>query len=229
MTKSRRYKALVDGFDRNNLYSLEEAVDLIKKSSVKFKETVDIAINLGVDPRHADQLVRGTVSLPNGTGKSVKVLVITQGDNVSLAESAGADYVGSDEFVDKIKDGWLDVDNIVVTPDMMGKVGQLGKILGPRGMMPSPKAGTVTADVEKAVKELKAGRIEFKVDKRGIIHSILGKVDFDSNQLLENANVFIKKILRAKPSSVKGTYMKKITMSSTMGPGIKIDTNSIVL
>ena len=229
MGKSKRFEELFKSYDRNNFYSIEDGIDLIKKSTAKFKETVDIAINLGVDPRHADQLVRGTVSLPNGTGKTVKVLVITQGDNVSLAESAGADFVGSDEFVDKIKGGWLDVDTIIVTPDMMGKVGQLGKLLGPRGLMPSPKSGTVTTDVEKAVKEIKAGRIEYKVDKKGIIHSILGKVDFESAKLLENAQVFIRTILRARPASVKGTYMKKITISSTMGPGIKIDTNSVTL
>ena len=229
MNKSKRFEELCKGYDRNNLYSVEDGIDLIKKSTAKFKETVDIAINLGVDPRHADQLVRGTVSLPNGTGKNVRVLVVTQGDNASLAESAGADFVGSDEYIDKIKGGWLDVDTIIVTPDMMGKVGQLGKLLGPRGLMPSPKSGTVTTDVQKAVKEIKAGRIEYKVDKKGIVHSILGKVDFESSKLLENAQVFIRTILRARPASVKGTYVKKITISSTMGPGIKIDTNSVTL
>ena len=229
MTKSRRFEDLEKKLDRDKFYSIEEGVLLLKDSTAKFNETVDVAINLGVDPRHADQLVRGTVSLPNGTGKDVKVLVITQGDNVAKAESAGADYVGSDEYVEKIKGGWLDIDTIIVTPDMMAKVGQLGKVLGPRGLMPSPKAGTVTADVEKAVKEIKAGRIEYKVDKQGIVHSILGKVDFGSDKLLDNAKVFIKTILRARPASVKGTYMKKITISSSMGPGIKIDINSITL
>jgi len=229
MTKSRRFKDLEKSFDRDKNYSIEEGVLLLKGSAVKFNETVDIAINLGVDPRHADQLVRGTVSLPNGTGRDVKVLVITQGDNVAKAESAGADFVGSDEYVDKIKGGWLDIDTIIVTPDMMAKVGQLGKVLGPRGLMPSPKAGTVTADVKKAVEEIKAGRIEYKVDKQGIVHSILGKADFESDKLLDNAKAFIKTILRARPASVKGTYMKKITISSTMGPGIKIDTSSITL
>ena len=229
MGKSKRFKELTKSYNRDNLYSIEDGVSLLKDSTAKFNETVDIAINLGVDPRHADQLVRGTVSLPNGTGKSVKVLVITQGDNIVLAESAGADFVGSDEYVDKIKGGWLDIDTIIVTPDMMGKVGQLGKLLGPRGLMPSPKSGTVTTDVSKAVKEIKAGRIEFKVDKKGIIHSILGKADFDLAKLLENAQVFIRTILKARPASVKGTYMKKITISSSMGPGIKIDVNSITL
>jgi len=229
MTKSRRFKDLEKSFDRDKNYSIEEGVLLLKGSAVKFNETVDIAINLGVDPRHADQLVRGTVSLPNGTGRDVKVLVITQGDNIAKAESAGADFVCSDEYVDKIKGGWLDIDTIIVTPDMMAKVGQLGKVLGPRGLMPSPKAGTVTADVKKAVEEIKAGRIEYKVDKQGIVHSILGKADFESDKLLDNAKAFIKTILRARPASVKGTYMKKITISSTMGPGIKIDTSSITL
>ena len=229
MTKSRRFEDLEKKIDRDKFYSIEDGVLLLKNSTVKFNETVDVAINLGVDPRHADQLVRGTVSLPNGTGKDVKVLVITQGDYVSKAESAGADYVGSDEYVEKIKGGWLDIDTIIVTPDMMAKGGQLGKVLGPRGLMPSPKAGTVTTDVEKAVKEIKAGRIEYKVDKQGIVHSILGKADFESDKLLDNAKVFIKTILRARPASVKGTYMKKITISSSMGPGIKIDINSVTL
>lgn len=229
MNKSKRYSDLSKKVDSSVIYSLSDGIALLKKDSVKFNETIDIAINLGVDPRHADQLVRGTVALPNGTGKDVKVLVITQGDNVALAEAAGSDFVGSEEFVDKIKGGWLEADVIIVTPDMMGKVGQLGKVLGPKGLMPSPKAGTVTTDVSKAVKEIKAGRIEYKVDKQGIIHSILGKVDFGVEKLLENAEEFIKAILRARPAAVKGTYLKKITISSTMGPGIKIDVNSITL
>ena len=227
MAKSKRYNNLFKNVDRDTQYTLVDGIGLIKQGSVKFDETVDIAVNLGVDPRHADQLVRGTVALPNGTGKDVKVLVIAQGDNIALAEEAGADLVGSDEYISKIKGGWLDVDTIIVTPDMMAKVGQLGKILGPKGMMPSPKSGTVTADVARAVKEIKSGRIEYRVDKQGIVHSVLGKAGFGPEKLYQNALVFLKAIKSARPASVKGTYLKKVTISSTMGPGIKIDIASI--
>ena len=227
MAKSRRYNDLYKRVDRDVFYTLSDGIGMIRSGSVKFDETVDIAVNLGVDPRHADQLVRGTVALPNGTGKDVKVLVIAQGENIALAESAGADLVGSDEYISKIKGGWVGVDTIIVTPDMMAKVGQLGKILGPKGLMPSPKSGTVTTDVTRAVKEIKSGRIEYRVDKQGIVHSVLGKVGFGSDKLLENALVFMGAIKSARPSSVKGTYLKKVTISSTMGPGIKIDVNSI--
>lgn len=227
MAKSKRYNDLFKNVDRDTQYTLVDGIGLIKQGSVKFDETVDIAVNLGVDPRHADQLVRGTVALPNGTGKDVKVLVIAQGDNIALAEDAGADLVGSDEYISKIKGGWLDVDTIIVTPDMMSKVGQLGKILGPKGMMPSPKSGTVTVDVAKAVKEIKSGRIEYRVDKQGIVHSVLGKAGFGSEKLYQNALVFLRAIKSARPASVKGTYLKKVTISSTMGPGIKIDIASI--
>ncbi len=228
MKKSKRYAENLAKVDRNKDYSLSDGVQMLKEmAGVKFDETVDIAVNLGVDPRHADQVIRGTVSLPNGTGKDVKVLVFAQGENVVIAEEAGADYVGSDEFVDKVKGGWTDVDVIISTPDMMGKVGQLGKILGPRGLMPSPKAGTVTPDVAKAVNEVKAGRIEYRVEKTGIVHSIIGKSSFESEMLVENAQTFVNALLRAKPASVKGTYLKKITLSSTMGPGIKIDKTTI--
>ena len=227
MAKSRRYNDLYKRVDRDVFYTLSDGIGMIRSGSVKFDETVDIAVNLGVDPRHADQLVRGTVALPNGTGKDVKVLVIAQGENIALAESAGADLVGSDEYISKIKGGWVGVDTIIVTPDMMAKVCQLGKILGPKGLMPSPKSGTVTTDVTRAVKEIKSGRIEYRVDKQGIVHSVLGKVGFGSDKLLENALVFMGAIKSARPSSVKGTYLKKVTISSTMGPGIKIDVNSI--
>ena len=227
MAKSKRYNDLFKNVDRDTQYTLVDGIGLIKQGSVKFDETVDIAVNLGVDPRHADQLVRGTVALPNGTGKDVKVLVIAQGDNIALAEDAGADLVGSDEYISKIKGGWLDVDTIIVTPDMMAKVGQLGKILGPKGMMPSPKSGTVTVDVARAVKEIKSGRIEYRVDKQGIVHSVLGKAGFGPDKLYQNALVFLKAIKSARPASVKGTYLKKVTISSTMGPGIKIDIASI--
>jgi large subunit ribosomal protein L1 len=198
-------------------------------TNTKFDETIDIALNLGVDPKHADQAIRGTVSLPHGTGRDISVLVFAQGENVVIAEEAGADYVGADEFIEKVKKGWTDIDVIISTPDMMGRVGQLGKILGPRGLMPNPKAGTVTTDIEKAIKEVKAGRIEYRVDKAGIIHSVIGKSSFEESKLLENAKIFVNTIVRARPASVKGTYLKKITLSSTMGPGIKIDRTSVGL
>ena len=228
--KSKRHIENLNKIDKNINYSLVDGVDIIKSfATTKFDETIDIAVNLGVDPRHADQVVRGTVTLPHGTGKVVKILVFAQGENVVLAEEAGADYVGSDDYVEKIKGGWTDVDVIVSTPDMMGKVGQLGKVLGPRGLMPNPKSGTVTTDVVKAVKEIKAGKIQYRVDKKGIVHSLIGKASFEKEKIVDNASLFIKTLLRVKPASVKGTYMKKITLSSTMGPGLKIDKNSIIL
>ncbi len=188
----------------------------------KFDESVDMAVNLGVDPRHADQIVRGTVVLPHGTGKSIRVLVIAQGDKAKEAEAAGADFVGA-EFVTKIKEGWLDVDVIVATPDMMGQVGPLGRVLGPRGLMPNPKSGTVTMDVQRAVKDVKAGKIEFRVDKTGNLHAPVGKVSFSAAQLLENMTTFMEAVVRAKPAAAKGTYIRSVTVSSTMGPGIHID------
>ena len=188
----------------------------------KFDETVDIAVRLGVDPRHADQVVRGTVVLPHGTGKKVKVLVITQGDRVREAESAGADYVGI-EYVQKLKDGWLDADVIVATPDVMGQLGQLGKVLGPRGLMPNPKAGTVTMDVSRAVREIKAGKIEFRVDKTGNVHAPIGKVSFSAQQLADNLTAFLETIVKAKPAAAKGVYLRSATVSSTMGPGVRLD------
>jgi large subunit ribosomal protein L1 len=189
----------------------------------KFDETVDVAVRLGVDPRHADQVVRGTVVLPHGTGKSVRVLVITQGDRVREAEAAGADFVGI-EYVQKLKDGWLECDVIVATPDVMGQLGTLGRVLGPRGLMPNPKAGTVTLDVAKAVKEIKAGKIEFRVDKTGNVHAPIGKVSFSAPQLADNVQAFMETIVRAKPAAAKGTYIRSATISSTMGPGVKLDT-----
>ncbi|MEZ4415199.1 MAG: 50S ribosomal protein L1 [Gemmatimonadota bacterium] len=207
-------------------FDASDALDLLKSLSfAKFDETVEVATRLGVDPRKADQVVRGTVVLPNGTGKSVRVLVIAQGEKLKEAEQAGADYAGT-EYVQKIKDGWLDFDVAVATPDLMGQVGQLGKILGPRGLMPSPKAGTVTLDVAKAVNEIKAGKIEFRVDKTGNVHAPIGRVSFSRDQLQENLRAFMDSILRAKPSSAKGTYVRSVTVSSTMGPGIAIDPNS---
>jgi large subunit ribosomal protein L1 len=202
-----------------------EAVGLIKDLSfAKFDETVEVAVRLGVDPRHADQIVRGTVVLPHGTGKTARVLVIAQGDKAREAEEAGADYVGT-EYVQKIKDGWLDFDFAVATPDMMGQVGQLGRILGPRGLMPTPKAGTVTFDVARAVREIKAGKIEFRVDRTGNVHAPIGKVSFPPQQLEENLNAFMDTIVRAKPAAAKGQYVRSVTLSSTMGPGIGVDAN----
>jgi len=200
---------------------------LKESSAPKFDETIDISINLGVDPRHADQLVRGTISMPNGTGKEVVILVLAKGDLVDAALNAGADFAGSDEYLEKIKSGWTDVDSIIATPEMMPELGKLGRVLGPRGLMPNPKTGTVTNDVEKAVKEIKAGKIEYKVEKNGIVHVGVAKMSFDNEQIVENVSVFINAIKKAKPASVKGIYMKKVTLSSTMGPGIKIDYDKI--
>jgi len=224
MKQSKNRKSIIEKLDRTKDYQLDEAVKLVKDLSfAKFDESVELSINLGVDPRHADQNIRITTGLPYGTGKSVKVLVITSGPKEKEAIEAGADYVGYTEYLDKIKAGWADVDKIVATPDAMSDLGKLGKILGPKGLMPNPKSGTVTMDVGNAVKELKAGKIELRVDKTGIIHTACGKVSFDEKALYENINAVIKTLIKAKPSSVKGRYMKKVTVSSTMGPGIKID------
>ncbi len=220
----KKFRAALARVDRAREYAVPEAVDLVKQSAfAKFDETVDVAVNLGVDPRHADQVVRGTVVLPHGTGKSVRVLVIAQGDRAREAEAAGADFVGV-EYIQKIKDGWLDADVIVATPDVMGQLGALGKILGPRGLMPNPKAGTVTMDVTRAVREIKAGKIEFRVDKTGNVHAPVGKVSFKPEHLAENVQAFMETIVRVKPAAAKGTYIKSATISSTMGPGVKLDT-----
>jgi large subunit ribosomal protein L1 len=187
-----------------------------------------MAINLGVDPKHADQIVRGTISLPHGTGKKVKVLVLCKGDNVVAAEEAGADFVGADDFIDKIKGGWMNIDVIIATPDMMASVGKIGRVLGPRGLMPNPKSGTVTPDVAKAVKEVKSGRIEFRVDKYGIIHAGVGKLSFEKDQLVDNARSLMSALVSAKPVASKGTYLKKVSIASTMGPGMKLDKNEFI-
>jgi large subunit ribosomal protein L1 len=222
-TQGKRFRAAVTKVDQAREYPVTEAAKLLKDAAfAKFNETVDVCVRLGVDPRHADQIVRGTVALPHGTGKSVKVLVVTQGDKAKDAEAAGADFVGM-EYIAKIKEGWLDCDVIVATPDVMGQLGQLGRVLGPRGLMPNPKAGTVTMDVAKAVKEIKAGKIEYRVDKTGNVHAPVGKVKFTAEQIAENLVAFLEAIARAKPSSAKGTYLKGATVSSTMGPGIKLD------
>jgi large subunit ribosomal protein L1 len=207
---------------------VDDAVKLAVESSfAKFDETVDVAVRLGVDPRHADQMVRGSVVLPNGLGKSVRVLVFAKGEKEKEAQDAGADYVGNEDFVEKIKGGWFDFDKVVATPDMMGAVGKIGKILGPRGLMPNAKTGTVTFDVTKAVKELKAGKIEFRVEKAGIVHAPMGKVSFGAEKLVQNISTFLETILRMKPSSSKGTYLRSVAVSTTMGPGIKIDTTLV--
>ena len=226
MSKSKRYIENFDQVINEKNYILDDAVNLLSSfSKTKFDETIDLSINLGVDPRHADQIVRGTVSLPHGTGKQLKVLVIAKGDKVTEAISAGADYAGDKEYLDKIKSGWVDIDIIVSTPDMMSEVGKLGRILGPRKLMPNPKSGTVTNDISNAVKEIKKGKIEFRVDKTGIIHTIIGKMSFSNDQIVDNCNTLMNAIVKAKPNSLKGTYLKKITISSTMGPAIKLDKN----
>ncbi len=205
-------------------YKLGEAAELLKKTHhTKFNETVELAINLGVDPKHSDQVVRATVVLPHGLGKAVRVLVIASGEKVREAQDAGADFVGGDDVVQKIVDGWTDYDAVIATPDMMKSAGKLGKVLGPRGLMPNPKTGTVTFDVAKAIKETKAGKVEFRVDKAGIVHCPIGKIQFDAPKLAENAHAVIGAVLKAKPAAAKGKYVKKITLTSTMGPGITID------
>lgn len=222
-TRGKKYRAATATLEGKKLHAPPAAVEQVKNSAyAKFDESVDVAVRLGVDPKHADQIVRGTVSLPHGTGKKIRVLVIAQGEKVKEAEGAGADYVGLD-YVQKIKEGWLDTDVIVATPDVMGQLGALGKVLGPRGLMPNPKAGTVTMDVAKAVKELKAGKIEFRVDKSGIVHAAVGKKSFTAQQLADNLQAFMDAIVKAKPSAAKGHYIRSVTVSSTMGPGVRVD------
>ena len=224
LTKNR--KGSLEKYDREKLYSLKVASDLIKGfSKLKFDSSIDLAINLSVDPKKADQNVRGVVSLPNGTGKDVKVLALVTPDKEDEAKKAGADLVGLDDYIAKIKGGWTDIDVIITMPSVMGKLGPLGKVLGPRGLMPNPKTGTVTMNVGKAVEEVKAGKIDFKVDKNGIVHVSIGKVSFDSDKIYENAKEVIQHIIKIKPSSSKGNYLQSISMSSTMSPGIKVDTN----
>lgn len=222
----KKFKAAAALVEKNKLYSVEEAIGLAKKTArTKFDETVDLAVNLGVDPKQADQMVRGTVVLPHGTGKKVKVLVFAKGEKEKEARDAGADYVGAEDLADKIqKEGWTDFDTVVATPDIMGLVGKLGKVLGPRGLMPNPKTGTVTFDVAKAIKDIRAGKVEYRVEKAGIVHVPVGKASFDEQKLVENAKAVLDSIMKAKPSSSKGKYLKAVTASTTMGPGIKMDT-----
>ena len=228
MTLSKNRKEALSKYDNEKSYSLEDASKIVKDiSKLKFDPTVDIAVRLGVDPRKANQMVRGTVSLPHGTGKDVSVLVLCSPDKENEAKEAGADHVGLDEYIDKIKKGWTDVDVIITMPSVMGKVGALGRILGPRGLMPNPKTGTVTMNIGQAVKDVKAGKIDFKVDKFGIVHAAIGKASFESNQIVDNAKELIAALVKLKPSSAKGQYVKSITLSSTMSPGVKVEPNHV--
>lgn len=224
----KNYRAALAKVDRTQRYPLEDSLRLVKDTArAKFDETVEMAIRLGVDPRQADQNVRGTVNLPHGMGKTVRVLAFAKGEKEKEAQEAGADFVGSDELIKKINEGWFDFDKTVATPDMMAAVGRIGKVLGPRGLMPNPKTGTVTVDIGKAVREIKAGKLEFRVDKAGIIHVAVGKASFGPEQLIDNAKAVLMSILRAKPASAKGNFVRGVTVSTTMGPGIKVDLSQI--
>ncbi len=224
----KKFKAAAALVDHAKRYGLQEAIALVKKTAhAKFDETVDLAVNLGVDPKQADQMVRGTVVLPHGTGKKVKVLVFAKGEKEREARDAGADYVGAEDLAEKIQGGWVDFDTVVATPDIMGIVGRLGKVLGPRGLMPNPKTGTVTFDIAKAVKDIRAGKVEYRVEKAGIVHVPVGKASFEENKLAENARAVLESILKAKPSSSKGKYLKTVAVSTTMGPGIKMNPDEI--
>jgi large subunit ribosomal protein L1 len=226
--QSKRYKQAAALFDRQTHYGLADAIDILKKMPIrKFDETVELSFRLGIDPRQADQLVRGTVVLPHGLGKSVSVAVFARGEPATAAEAAGADFVGAEDLVEKINGGWTDFDVAVATPDMMGQVGRLGRILGPRGLMPNPKSGTVTPDAARAVREAKAGRVEYRVDRTSNVHTPVGKASFDAQRLQENAQVLIDAIIRARPSATKGQYMCSVTLSTTMGPGIRLDRTAL--
>ena len=228
MKHGKRYSSALQQVDRQKEYSLSDAVSLIQSlASTKFDETIELTVNLGVNPRHADQNIRVTISLPYGTGKVVKVLVLSEGSEAKEGEEAGADYVGSDDFIQKLESGWDEVDVIIAAPNMMPKLGKLGRILGPKGLMPNPKSGTVTKNIGKAVKEIKAGRIELRVDRYGIIHAPIGKQSFESGHLTENVKSVVSTLMSMKPVTVKGTYLKKVTISSTMSPGVKIDRATV--
>jgi large subunit ribosomal protein L1 len=228
MPTSKKFKDALAKVDRSKSYTMNDGIDLVKNSAyAKFNETVDVAVRLGVDPRHADQMVRGAVVLPNGLGKEVKVLVFAKGEREKEARDAGADYVGADDLVAKIQEGWFDFDTAIATPDMMGVVGKIGKLLGPRGLMPNPKVGTVTFDVGRAVNESKSGKVEFRVEKAGIIHAPVGKVSFEADKLKENILALVDALVKAKPSAAKGTYIKKISVSATMGPGVNLDVSDV--
>jgi large subunit ribosomal protein L1 len=227
-TITKKHKEARAKVDRTKNYQLKEAVEIIKEASyAKFDETVDVAVRLGVDPRHADQMVRGAVVLPNGLGKTIRVLVFAKGEKEKEARDAGADYVGADDLVAKIQGGWFDFDTAIATPDMMGVVGKIGKLLGPRGLMPNPKVGTVTFDLDRAIKESKAGKVEFRVEKAGIIHAPVGKLSFTADKLQENILALFDALIKAKPPAAKGNYVKKMTISSTMGPGVPLDLSDV--
>lgn len=229
MSKVNKRKEALAKVDTTKLYTFTDAIKLAKEVAfAKFDETFEVAFRLGVDPRHADQMIRGALALPAGTGKSVRIVVITSGENISKAEAAGADFVGGDDLIQKISGGWLDFDRVIATPDMMGKIGRVARVLGPRGLMPNPKLGTVTTDVDKAVSEQKAGKVEYRTEKNGIVHVPFGKKSFTEDQLVENFKAIAGAIVRAKPASAKGTYLKSIAISTTMGPGIKLDTNDVI-
>ena len=223
MFRGKKYKKVAETFDRNKAYGLAEAIEILKKSEVKFDQTVEVHFNLGVDPKHSDQVVRGTVVLPHGTGRTVRVLVFCKDNNIEVAKNAGADYAGGADLVQKIQEGWLDFDSVVATPDMMPVISKVARVLGPRGMMPSPKAGTVTVNVAQTVKELKAGKIQYRVDKGANVHAPVGKLSFSVEQLAENAKTVIDSVVKNKPQSSKGTYIKSLTLTATMAPGIKLD------
>ena len=223
MFRGKKYKKVAEAFDRNKAYGLSEAIEILKKSEVKFDQTVEVHFNLGVDPKHSDQVVRGTVVLPHGTGRQVRVLVFCKDNNIEVAKNAGADYAGGADLVQKIQEGWLEFDSVVATPDMMPVISKVARVLGPRGMMPSPKAGTVTVNVAQTVKELKAGKIQYRVDKGANVHAPVGKLSFSVDQLVENAKTVIDSVVKNKPQSSKGTYIKSLTLTATMAPGIKLD------
>ncbi len=229
MKRSKRYDQSSSKIEIGKEYTLDEAITLIKEMPItKFDESVEVAMRLGVDPRHADQMVRGTVALPNGTGKTVRVLVLTKGTKEKEAQDAGADYVGLDDYLEKLQQGWLDCDVIIATPDVMSSVGKLGKVLGPKGMMPNPKSGTVTFEVGQAIKEVKAGKIDFRVDRNGNLHAAVGKISFEISKIKENVKAFIETVLRLKPTSAKGIYLRSVTVSTTMGPGIKLNRAALI-
>ena len=229
-TRSKRYRGLMTKLEQKKAYSIEEAVSKLKETAgAKFNESIDVAVRLGVDPKKADQAVRGTVALPHGVGKTVRVLVLAKPPRDEEARTAGADHAGFQDYIQKLQQGWTDVDVVIATPDVMAEVGKLGKILGPRGLMPNPKSGTVTPDVAKAVKEVKAGKIEFRVDKAGILHATVGKSNFEKEKLVENINAFLGAVVRLKPASAKGQYIKSIAVSNTMGPGIRVDRNVVAV
>ena len=226
---SRKQREVRGAVDSDKRYQLDEAIELLKKChTVKFDQSVDVALRLGVEPKHADQMVRGAVVLPHGTGKSVRVLVFAKGDKVAEARDAGADHVGGDDLVEKIKGGWLEFDKVCATPDMMGAVGKIGRVLGPRGMMPNPRTGTVTFEVGKAVEALKGGKIDFRVEKAGILHAPIGRISFENDQLAENFRTLMEQVMRLKPASAKGSYLRSVTLAGTMTPGVRLDTNSLL-